>query len=195
MGARSSSSTGCTSERGRWLVRDVVVDGHQHDRQLSRAEFRRVLRQGSYATLIAPAPREARRRHADVSRSRRTCRRRPRRRRHGRARRHAWPLARRSSVPGRERPLRRRSHSAPPVAKASTPGGREAEHADGREGEHAARPRGRARRRPSEPSTPMVAKAAAPPAPATPPRTPRVAMAPVVAAAGRCPVAPQHGRH
>src|SRR5438874_13777804 len=38
--------------RGRWLVRDVVVDGISTIDNY-RAQFRRVLRQGSYAALIA----------------------------------------------------------------------------------------------------------------------------------------------
>lgn len=154
--------------RGRWLVRDVVVDGIITIDNY-RAQFRRVLRQGSYATLIAqlraklgegtlmfaqpshvptpaeaaasrpsPAPRVAARAPSSV----------PVAKAAPPAIASAPPVAK-ASTPAVAKP------STPTVAKASTP--------------PAARP-----------STPMVAKAAAPPAPATPPRTPRVAMAPVV---------------
>jgi len=154
--------------RGRWLVRDVVVDGISTIDNY-RAQFRRVLRQGSYATLIAqlraklgegtlmfaqpshvptpaeaaasrpsPAPRVAARAPSSV----------PVAKAAPPAIASAPPVAK-ASTPAVAKP------STPTVAKASTP--------------PAARP-----------STPMVAKAAAPPAPATPPRTPRVAMAPVV---------------
>lgn len=154
--------------RGRWLVRDVVVDGISTIDNY-RAQFRRVLRQGSYATLIAqlraklgegtlmfaqpshvPTPAEAA--ASRPSPAPRVAARAP----------SSVPIAKAAppaiaSAP----PVAKASTSAvakpstPTVAKASTP--------------PAARP-----------STPMVAKAAAPPAPATPPRTPRVAMAPVV---------------
>ncbi len=154
--------------RGRWLVRDVVVDGISTIDNY-RAQFRRVLRQGSYATLIAqlraklgegtlmfaqpshvptpaeaaasrpsPAPRVAARAPSSVPVAKAAA---P-------AIASAPPVAK-ASTPAVAKP------STPTVAKASTP--------------PAARP-----------STPMVAKAAAPPAPATPPRTPRLAMAPVV---------------
>ena len=154
--------------RGRWLVRDVVVDGISTIDNY-RAQFRRVLRQGSYATLIAqlraklgegtlmfaqpshvptpaeaaasrpsPAPRVAARAPSSV----------PVAKAAPPAIASAPPVAK-ASTPAVAKP------STPTVAKASTP--------------PAARP-----------STLMVAKAAAPPAPATPPRTPRVAMAPVV---------------
>ena len=154
--------------RGRWLVRDVVVDGISTIDNY-RAQFRRVLRQGSYATLIAqlraklgegtlmfaqpshvptpaeaaasrpsPAPRVAARAPSSV----------PVAKAAPPAIASAPPVAK-ASTPAVAKP------STPTVAKASTP--------------PAARP-----------STPMVAKAAAPPAPATPPRTPRLAMAPVV---------------
>src|SRR2546428_10078355 len=41
-----------TERRGRWLVRDVVVDGISTTDNY-RSQFKRVLRQGSYATLVA----------------------------------------------------------------------------------------------------------------------------------------------
>ena len=154
--------------RGRWLVRDVVVDGISTIDNY-RAQFRRVLRQGSYATLIAqlraklgegtlmfaqpshvPTPAEAA--ASRPSPAPRVAARAP------------------SSVPvAKAAPPA--IASAPPVAKASTPA--------------VAKPSTPTVAKASTPpaarrSTPMVAKAAAPPAPATPPRTPRVAMAPVV---------------
>jgi len=162
--------------RGRWLVRDVVVDGISTIDNY-RAQFRRVLRQGSYATLIAqlraklgegtlmfaqpshvptpaeaaasrpsPAPRVAARAPSSV----------PVAKAAPPAIASAPPVAK-ASTPAVAKP------STPTVAKASTPTVAKASTPP------AARP-----------STPMVAKAAAPPAPATPPRTPRVAMAPVV---------------
>jgi phospholipid transport system substrate-binding protein len=162
--------------RGRWLVRDVVVDGISTIDNY-RAQFRRVLRQGSYATLIAqlraklgegtlmfaqpshvptpaeaaasrpsPAPRVAARAPSSV----------PVAKAAPPAIASAPPVAK-ASTPAVAKP------STPAVAKASTPTVAKASTPT------AARP-----------STPMVAKAAAPPAPATPPRAPRVAMEPVV---------------
>ncbi len=154
--------------RGRWLVRDVVVDGISTIDNY-RAQFRRVLRQGSYATLIAqlraklgegtlmfaqpshvptpaeaaasrpsPAPRVAARAPSSV----------PVAKAAPPAIASAPPVAK-ASTPAVAKP------STPTVAKASTP-------------------------RAARPGAPMVAKAAAPPAPATPLRAPRGAMAPVV---------------
>jgi len=144
--------------RGRWLVRDVVVDGISTIDNY-RAQFRRVLRQGSYAALIgqlraklgedglmfaqpshvptpaevaasrpSPAPRVAARAPSSV------------------------PVARAAAPP---------IAVAPPVVKANTP-------AVVKAGTPSVAKR----------STPTVAKAAAPPA--IPPRTVRLAMAPVV---------------
>jgi len=154
--------------RGRWLVRDVVVDGISTIDNY-RAQFRRVLRHGSYAALIAqlraklgedtlmfaqpshvptpaeaaasrpsPAPRVAARAPASVPAPKAAA-----------PAIASAPRVAKASTPSVAKP------STLPVAKASTP--------------PVARP-----------STPMVAKAAAPPAPATPPRAPRVAMEPVV---------------
>ena len=144
--------------RGRWLVRDVVVDGISTIDNY-RAQFRRVLRQGSYAALIAqlrtklredtrmfaqpshvPTP-------AEVAASRpspapRVAARAP----------SSGPVARAAAPP---------IAVAPPVVKANTP-------AVVKAGTPSVAKR----------STPTVAKAAAPPA--IPPRTVRLAMAPVV---------------
>ena len=149
--------------RGRWLVRDVVVDGISTIDNY-RAQFRRVLRQGSYAALIAqlraklgedtrmfaqpshvPTPAEA-----AVSRPSPTPRAAARAPSSG-------PLAKAAAPAIAKAPPIARAPAvvtAPPVAKAGTP-------------------------TVAKPSTPMVAKAAAP-SPATPPRAPRLAMAPVV---------------
>ena len=154
--------------RGRWLVRDVVVDGISTIDNY-RAQFRRVLRQGSYAALIAqlrtklredtrmfaqpshvPTPAEAA--ASRPSPAPRVAARAP------------------SSVPvAKAAPPA--IASAPPVAKASTPA--VAKASTPVVAKASTPPAAR-------PSAPMVAKAAAPPAPATPPRTPRLAMAPVV---------------
>ena len=144
--------------RGRWLVRDVVVDGISTIDNY-RAQFRRVLRQGSYAALIGqlraklgedglmfaqpshvPTP-------AEVAASRpspapRVAARAP----------SSGPVARAAAPP---------IAVAPPVVKANTP-------AVVKAGTPSVAKR----------STPTVAKAAAPPA--IPPRTVRLAMAPVV---------------
>ena len=144
--------------RGRWLVRDVVVDGISTIDNY-RAQFRRVLRQGSYAALIGqlraklgedglmfaqpshvPTP-------AEVAASRpspapRVAARAP----------SSGPVARAAAPP---------IAVAPPVVKANTP-------AVVKAGTPSVAKR----------STPTVAKAAAPPA--IPPRTARLAMAPVV---------------
>src|SRR6267378_6143760 len=157
-----------TERRGRWLVRDVVVDGISTIENY-RAQFKRVLRHGSYAALIAqlraklgentlmfaqpshvPTPAEAA--ASRPSPAPRVAARAP------------------SSVPvAKAAPPA--IASAPPVAKASTPS----------VAKPSTLPVAKASTPPAaRPSTPMVAKAAAPPAPATPPRTPRVAMAPVV---------------
>src|SRR5882762_5696383 len=147
--------------RGRWLVRDVVVDGISTIDNY-RAQFRRVLRQGSYAALIAqlraklgedtrmfaqpshvPTPAEAA--ASRPSPAPRVAARAP------------------SSVPLAKAAAPAIASAPPPVAKASTPA--------------VARPSTPMVAKASTPpvakaSTPMVAKAAAPPAPATPPRTP-----------------------
>jgi phospholipid transport system substrate-binding protein len=162
--------------RGRWLVRDVVVDGISTIDNY-RAQFRRVLRQGSYATLIAqlraklgegtlmfaqpshvPTPAEAA--ASRPSPAPRVAARAP------------------SSVPvAKAAPPA--IASAPPVAKASTPA--VAKPSTPTVAKASTPPAAKASTPPAaRPSTLMVAKAAAPPAPATPPRTPRVAMAPVV---------------
>ena len=144
--------------RGRWLVRDVIVDGISTIDNY-RAQFRRVLRQGSYAALIGqlraklgedglmfaqpshvPTP-------AEVAASRpspapRVAARAP----------SSGPVARAAAPP---------IAVAPPVVKANTP-------AVVKAGTPSVAKR----------STPTVAKAAAPPA--IPPRTVRLAMAPVV---------------
>src|SRR5882762_773513 len=170
--------------RGRWLVRDVVVDGISTIDNY-RAQFRRVLRQGSYATLIAqlraklgedtlmfaqpshvptpaeaaasrpsPAPRVAARAPASVPA--------PKAAAPALAR---APRVAKASTPSVAKP------STPPVAKASTLPVAKA----------STLPVAKASTPPvARPSTPMVAKAAAPPAPATPPRAPRVSMEPVV---------------
>ena len=147
--------------RGRWLVRDVVVDGISTIDNY-RAQFRRVLRQGSYAALIAqlraklgedtrmfaqpshvPTPAEAA--ASRPSPAPRAAARAP----------SSVPVAKGAAPAIAKTPP---IASAPPVAKASTPAVAKASPPP------AARP-----------SAPM-----APPAPATPPRTPRLAMAPVV---------------
>src|SRR5437762_3365072 len=149
--------------RGRCLVRDVVVDGISTIDNY-RAQFRRVLRQGSYAALIAqlraklgedtrmfaqpshvPTPAEAT--LSRPSPAPRVAARAPSSVPVGKAAAKAPPVAK-ASTPAVAKP------STPMVAKASTPP-------------------------PARPSAPMVAKAAAP-SPATPPRTLRPAMAPVV---------------
>jgi len=147
--------------RGRWLVRDVVVDGISTIDNY-RAQFRRVLRQGSYAALIAqlraklgedtrmfaqpshvPTPAEAA--ASRPSPAPRAAARAP----------SSVPVAKGAAPAIAKAPP---IASAPAVAKASTPAVAKASTPP------AARP-----------SAPM-----APPAPATPPRTPRLAMAPVV---------------
>ena len=144
--------------RGRWLVRDVVVDGISTIDNY-RAQFRRVLRQGSYAALIAqlraklgedtlmfaqpshvPTPAEAA--ASRPSPAPRVAARAP----------SSVPVARAAAPP---------IAVAPPVVKANTP-------AVVKAGTPSVAKR----------STPTVAKAAAPPA--IPPRTARLAMAPVV---------------
>jgi phospholipid transport system substrate-binding protein len=155
--------------RGRWLVRDVVVDGISTIDNY-RAQFRRVLRQGSYAALIAqlraklgegtlmfaqpsqvPTAAEA----AAASRpspAPRVAARAP----------SSVPAAKAAAPAIASAPPVAKAN-IPPVAKASTP------------------PAAKASTPPAaRPSAPMVAKAAAPPAPAPPDRAPRVAMAPVV---------------
>ena len=160
--------------RGRWLVRDVVVDGISTIDNY-RAQFRRVLRQGSYAALIAqlraklgedtrmfaqpshvPTPAEA-----AVSRpspAPRVAARAP----------SSGPVARAAAPP---------IAVAPPVVKANTPAvvkaGTPSVAKRSTPTVAKASPTPAAR-----PSAPMVAKAAAPPA--IPPRTARLAMAPVV---------------
>ena len=154
--------------RGRWLVRDVVVDGISTIDNY-RAQFRRVLRQGSYATLIAqlraklgedtlmfaqpshvPTPAEAA--ASRPSPAPRVAARAP------------------SSVPvAKAAPPA--IASAPPVAKASTPAVAKASTPTVAKASTPTVAR---------PSAPIVAKAAAPPALATPPLTPRLATAPVV---------------
>ena len=153
--------------RGRWLVRDVVVDGISTIDNY-RAQFRRVLRQGSYAALIAqlrtklredtrmfaqpshvPTPAEA-----AVSRPSPAPRVAARAPSSGRVAKAAAPAIAKAPPIARAPAV----VTAPPVAKASTPAV-------------------------AKPSTPPAARPSAPiapPAPATPPRTPRLAMAPVV---------------
>jgi phospholipid transport system substrate-binding protein len=160
--------------RGRWLVRDVVVDGISTIDNY-RAQFRRVLRQGSYAALIAqlraklgedtlmfaqpshvPTPAEAA--ASRPSPAPRVAARAP----------SSVPLAKAAAPAIAKAPP---VSNAPPVAKAST---RAVAKASTPTVAKASTPPA------ARPNAPMVAKAAAPPAPATPPLTPRLAMAPVV---------------
>src|SRR5437660_7269691 len=156
--------------RGRWLVRDVVVDGISTIDNY-RAQFRRVLRQGSYAALIAQLRTKLREdtrmfaqpSHVPTPAEAAASRPSPAPRAAARAP-SSVPVAK-GAAPAiaKAPPIASVPAVAPPVAKASTPAVAKASTPP------AARP-----------SAPMVAKAAAPPAPATPPRTPRLAMAPVV---------------
>ena len=165
--------------RGRWLVRDVVVDGISTIDNY-RAQFRRVLRQGSYAALIAqlrtklredtrmfaqpshvPTPAEA-----AVSRPSPAPRVAARAPSSGRVAKAAAPAIAKAPPIARAPAV----VTAPPVAKASTP--TVAKPSTPVVAKASTPP-------PARPSAPMVAKAAAP-SPATPPRTPRLAMAPVV---------------
>ena len=147
--------------RGRWLVRDVVVDGISTIDNY-RAQFRRVLRQGSYAALIAQLRTKLREdtrmfaqpSHVPTPAEAAASRPSPAPRAAARAP-SSVPVAKGAAPAIAKTPP---IASAPPVAKASTPAVAKASPPP------AARP-----------SAPM-----APPAPATPPRTPRLAMAPVV---------------
>ena len=147
--------------RGRWLVRDVVVDGISTIDNY-RAQFRRVLRQGSYAALIAQLRTKLREdtrmfaqpSHVPTPAEAAASRPSPAPRAAARAP-SSVPVAKGAAPAIAKAPP---IASAPAVAKASTPAVAKASTPP------AARP-----------SAPM-----APPAPATPPRTPRLAMAPVV---------------
>ena len=151
--------------RGRWLVRDVVVDGISTIDNY-RAQFRRVLRQGSYAALIAQLRTKLREdtrmfaqpSHVPTPAEAAASRPSPAPRAAARAP-SSVPVAK-GAAPAiaKAPPIASAPAVAPPVAKASTPAVAKASTPP------AARP-----------SAPM-----APPAPATPPRTPRLAMAPVV---------------
>jgi phospholipid transport system substrate-binding protein len=160
--------------RGRWLVRDVVVDGISTIDNY-RAQFRRVLRHGSYAALIAqlraklgedtlmfaqpshvPTPAEAA--ASRPSPAPRVAARAP----------SSVPLAKAAAPAIAKAPP---VVNAPPGAKASTPAVATAStHTVAKASTPTV----------ARPSAPIVAKAAAPPALATPPLTPRLATAPVV---------------
>ncbi len=172
--------------RGRWLVRDVVVDGISTIDNY-RAQFRRVLRQGSYAALIAqlraklgedtlmfaqpsrvPTPAEAA--ASRPSPAPRVAARAP----------SSVPVAKAAAPPIAKAPTIAKAPpiastppvvNTPPVAKASAPAVAKPSTPTVAK---ASTPRA------ARPGAPMVAKAAAPPAPATPLRAPRGAMAPVV---------------
>jgi phospholipid transport system substrate-binding protein len=156
--------------RGRWLVRDVVVDGISTIDNY-RAQFRRVLRQGSYAALVAQL-------RAKLGEDTLMF-----------AQPSHVPTQAEAAAASRPSPAPRvaaRTPSSAPVAKAAAPAIASATVVNAPRVAKAntptvakASPPTVAKASPppaAKPSAPMVAKAAAP----TPPRTPRLAMAPVV---------------
>jgi phospholipid transport system substrate-binding protein len=177
------------ARRGRWLVRDVVVDGISTIDNY-RAQFRRVLRQGSYGALITqlraklgedtlmfaqpshvPTPAEV----AAASRPSPAPRVAARAPSSAHVAKSASPMIAKAppiaSTPPVVNAPPAPNAGAPAVAKASTPPVTQPSTSTIASANTP---------RTAKPRAAVVAKAAAPPAPAMPTRAPRVAMAPVV---------------